>query len=314
MPGSRTPRTTDRHDATLAPSADASAVGDAMTAYLRDVRAQAERYPLLSQEEERALIARIRAGMFRPGCGIYGPPTPDALAAYEHFVGANLRLVVARAATQARTAQTLTLPDLVQAGNLGMLTALWKFDPNRGHKFSTYATAWIRQAIQRERQTHDRLIALPVHVQERRHPQARRWMWSARAWVSRANGCGRWRQRRSASCERCCGWTRRRARSASMRRRSCGCVPSDAARRRPRHTSAHRRKRPTLARPRGQRTARPARRASRGSGNGRGQHNGRIRRQQADWRCRCASRTRHRRDGTGVCALASGRAALAAAR
>jgi RNA polymerase primary sigma factor len=92
------------------------------------------RTPLLTAAEERELARRIERG---------------DLAAKERLVEANLRLVVHVAKRYAPGDHGLTLPDLVQEGTLGLVRAAEKFDWRRGHRFSTYATIWIRQSIGR---------------------------------------------------------------------------------------------------------------------------------------------------------------------
>ncbi len=89
----------------------------------------------------------------------------DGQAAFDHFVAANLRLVVSVAA-QFSKRSTLDLGELIQEGNLGLLRAVEKFDWRRGYKFSTYATWWIRQAIQRGVAGSERTIRLPVALHD----------------------------------------------------------------------------------------------------------------------------------------------------
>lgn len=118
---------------------------DFVKMYLRE----AAKYPLISAEEETALAKRIAAG--------------DADARKE-LICANLRLVV----SIARKYQGRGLPilDLIQEGNLGLIKAVEKFDFNKGFKFSTYATWWIRQAVTRSIADDSRIIRIPVHMFE----------------------------------------------------------------------------------------------------------------------------------------------------
>jgi RNA polymerase sigma factor (sigma-70 family) len=106
------------------------------------------RIPLLTREEEAGLARRVRAGDDR---------------AKERLIEANLRLVVQVARRYLN--RGLPLPDLIEEGNLGLMRAVEKFDPERGVRFSTYGTWWIRQAIVRALANQARTIRLPVHVE-----------------------------------------------------------------------------------------------------------------------------------------------------
>jgi RNA polymerase primary sigma factor len=112
---------------------------------------QASRYPLLTAEEEVELAKRIERG---------------DLEAKERMINSNLRLVVSNA--RRYQGQGLTLGDLIQEGVTGLIRASEKFDWRRGFKFSTYATAWIRQAMQRALSNTSKTIRIPVHIGQRK--------------------------------------------------------------------------------------------------------------------------------------------------
>ena len=111
---------------------------------------QISRGPLLGRDEELDLARRARKG---------------GLRARERLIEKNLRLVV----SVAKRYRGMGLPfeDLIQEGNVGLMKAVGKFDPDRGYRFSTYATWWIRQAVQRAVADKGRTIRVPVHMGER---------------------------------------------------------------------------------------------------------------------------------------------------
>src|SRR4051812_35591028 len=111
---------------------------------------EAGRYPLLTAAEEVELAKRIERG---------------DMAAKERMITSNLRLVVSIA--RRYQTQGITLGDLIQEGVIGLIRATEKFDWRKGFKFSTYATWWIRQAVQRGVANKSRTIRIPVHVVER---------------------------------------------------------------------------------------------------------------------------------------------------
>jgi RNA polymerase primary sigma factor len=118
---------------------------DSVRLYLREIG----KIPLLSAEEELALAKRVVAG------------DKDAK---DKMAEANMRLVVSIA--KRYVGRGLDLLDLIQEGNTGLLRAVEKFDPDKGFKFSTYATWWIRQAITRAIADQARTIRIPVHMVE----------------------------------------------------------------------------------------------------------------------------------------------------
>jgi RNA polymerase sigma factor (sigma-70 family) len=129
---------------------------------------------LLTAEDEVRLAKAIEAGVAAAARLEAGDVTDaealerqvrDGEAAFDHFVAANLRLVVSVAA-QFSKRSSLDLGELIQEGNLGLIRAVEKFDWRRGFKFSTYATWWIRQAIQRGVAATERTIRLPVALHD----------------------------------------------------------------------------------------------------------------------------------------------------
>jgi RNA polymerase primary sigma factor len=118
---------------------------DSVRLYLREIG----KIPLLNAEEELALAQRVKAGEKK---------------AKDMMAEANMRLVVSIA--KRYVGRGLDLLDLIQEGNTGLLRAVEKFDPDRGFKFSTYATWWIRQAITRAIADQARTIRIPVHMVE----------------------------------------------------------------------------------------------------------------------------------------------------
>jgi RNA polymerase primary sigma factor len=125
---------------------------DAMSLFLQEVR----RHPLLTREEEAELSKQIERG---------------DLAAKERLVNSNLRLVISNA--RKYRGHDLPLLDLIQEGILGLIRAAEKFDWRKGYKFSTYATFWIRQALQRALDNRARTIRIPVHLGQRERKIAR---------------------------------------------------------------------------------------------------------------------------------------------
>ncbi|MBO5566593.1 MAG: sigma-70 family RNA polymerase sigma factor [Succinivibrio sp.] len=116
---------------------------DLLATYFNSIR----KYPLLTQEEEAEISKKARAG---------------DKAATDTMITSNLRLV-AKIARDYRN-RGLPLLDLIEEGNLGLIHAVKKFEPERGFRFSTYATWWIRQRIEQAIMSQSRIVRLPVHV------------------------------------------------------------------------------------------------------------------------------------------------------
>lgn len=123
--------------------AESDDAADTLTIYLREIR----RAPLLSALEEVEMATRARTGDF---------------AARQAMIERNLRLVVSIAKRYGN--RGMPMSDLIEEGNLGLMHAIGKFEPERGFRFSTYASWWIRQAIERAIMHQARLVRLPVHV------------------------------------------------------------------------------------------------------------------------------------------------------
>ncbi|ONH30996.1 RNA polymerase subunit sigma-70 [Pseudofrankia asymbiotica] len=157
-----TGRTTTEHAGTA----------DLVRMYLREIG----RVPLLNAAQEVELSKRVEAGLFAEHKLATAEELEpdlrrdlkrlvrDGEAAKQQLVSANLRLVVSVA--KKYSGRGMTLLDLVQEGNLGLIRAVEKFDYAKGYKFSTYATWWIRQAIGRALADQARTIRIPVHVVE----------------------------------------------------------------------------------------------------------------------------------------------------
>ncbi|WP_322974177.1 RNA polymerase sigma factor [Actinacidiphila epipremni] len=145
---------------------------DLFRQYLREIG----RIPLLTAEQEVELARAVEAGLFAEEKLAAFPALDSQLAvdldrlvvqgrvAKRKLIEANLRLVVSVA--KRYIGRGLTMLDLVQEGNLGLIRAVEKFDYARGYKFSTYATWWIRQAMSRALADQARTIRVPVHVVE----------------------------------------------------------------------------------------------------------------------------------------------------
>lgn len=129
--------------------ATSSALPDAVAAWVK----MAQKTPLLTATEEKELGRRIAQGDEH---------------AYQKMVEANLRLVITMALKQLHQGHnhSLTLADLIQEGNFGLMRAARKFDPALGYRFSTYASFWIRQAMSRAIADQAKMVRVPAHIAE----------------------------------------------------------------------------------------------------------------------------------------------------
>jgi len=129
--------------------ATSAALPDAVAAWVK----MAQKTPLLTAVEEKDLGRRIATG------------DEDA---YKKMVEANLRLVITMALKQLHQGHnhSLTLADLIQEGNFGLMRAARKFDPALGYRFSTYASFWIRQAMSRAIADQAKMVRVPAHIAE----------------------------------------------------------------------------------------------------------------------------------------------------
>jgi RNA polymerase primary sigma factor len=158
-------------DAQLVEDLSDALLGDSVRLYLREIG----QVPLLTTEQEQKLARTIAAGQEAvrqieqlPSDSSELPPLRlQAMAgneARQQMAAANLRLVVSIA--KRYRDRGLPLLDLIQEGSLGLLRAIEKFDVEKGYKFSTYATWWIKQALSRALADQSRLVRLPVHLGE----------------------------------------------------------------------------------------------------------------------------------------------------
>ena len=167
----KVPEKPSRTDAVVEQQAyfDTIAIDDTIGLYLKEVG----RVPLLTAEEEVMLAKRMEAGLIARGELDQNGRDPDkraklehvvqdGLAAREHLIRANSRLVISVA--KKYIGRGVPFLDLIQEGNIGLIRAANKFNYKLGHKFSTYATWWIRQAVTRAIADQSRTIRVPVHM------------------------------------------------------------------------------------------------------------------------------------------------------
>lgn len=121
---------------------------DGVQSYLKAIN----KYKVLTKEEEKALFEEYKR--------------THSQKVKEKIMKHNLKLVVSVAKTFVPMTSSMTLMDLIMEGNIGMMTAIDRFDPNLEYKFSTYSTWWIKQSITRAISNQDTLIRIPVHASE----------------------------------------------------------------------------------------------------------------------------------------------------
>lgn len=165
---------TTKDDNATAPKA--IKIRDASTDGIKDYLRHIGQVQLLTAKDEVILAKRIEAGLLADKALSQGQVITredernlrwvrkDGIRAESALIEANLRLVVSMA--KPYTGQGLPFLDLIQEGNLGLIRAVEKFDYKLGHRFSTYATWWIRQSIARALADQGRTIRIPVHVTE----------------------------------------------------------------------------------------------------------------------------------------------------
>lgn len=135
---------------------------DAMHLYMQEIR----EYPLLTAGEEQEWARKVQQG---------------DIEARNRLIESNLRLVVSIARRYQN--QGVSFMDLVEEGNLGLMRAVEKFDPERGFRFSTYATWWIRQSVDRAVMSQGRTVRLPIHIMR----EVRRYLHASRQLAQEEN-------------------------------------------------------------------------------------------------------------------------------
>ncbi len=151
------------HSSSLISLESECSADDPVRVYLREIG----KVPLLSYDEEVGFAIRVQRGLVeikKPHAQRNKRIINDGVEAQKRLTEANLRLVVSVA--KKFVGRGMSLLDLIQEGNIGLLRAVEKFDYTKGYKFSTYATWWIRQAISRSIADQSRTIRVPVHMVE----------------------------------------------------------------------------------------------------------------------------------------------------